>query len=105
MRNPNSQECSYFGRKLSCVSCDDIEVSKGYVCIGSERDDEIYYDIKTIEPKENMVKERITITAIYEPEIGEDEGHCVDIDLEDILRFAAKHCQEIYERVLGEAKA
>ena len=34
------------------------------------------------------------------PEIGDEEGYCVDIDLEDVLFFAARYCQGLYRRVL-----
>lgn len=96
-KKANSQECIYFGRKLSNIICDDIKVSLGYVVIGSDNDDEIYFDIEANVYKENdrTLKERVKITAICDDE----NGHCVDIDLEDVLRFAAKYCRGIYDRV------
>ena len=107
-RPPNSHECSYFGRKLSSTCCDDIGTSLGYVCIGSDGDDEIYFDIidnKYLESKD-MVKERVTITAIHDGmDLNDkDQGHYFDIDLEDVLMFAAKYCSGIYKRVLKESE-
>lgn len=100
MRVPNSHECKDSGRKLSDLSCDDIEVNPGYVCIGSDDDDEIYSG-ECLQPGEKMLKERVKIFAMDEPEDGSD-GHYVEIDLEDVLIFAAKNCRRIYERVLEE---
>lgn len=106
MREPNSHECSYFGRKLGNTRCA-IEVSLGYVVIGSENDDSIYFG-ECLEKGEEMLKERVTITAMFEPESFDDgpmeDGHCFDIDLEDVLRFAAKYCNGIYKRVLQESE-
>ena len=107
-RKPNSQECIFFGRKLSNISCDEIEVSDGYVAIGSDSDDEIFFhknDLGELTLPADALRERVTITCIndggsdVEPE---GEGWCFDIDLEDILRFAAKNCRGIYMRVLRE---
>ena len=102
MKEPNSHECLYFGRKLDNICCDDIEVSNGYVCIGSDNSDQIYFDIKddVHSAPTDMLKERVTITAIKD---GED-GFLTEIDLEDVLRFAAKYCGGIYKRVLKENK-
>lgn len=102
-RKPNSHECAYYGRKLGNVICDEIEVSLGYVVIGSDRDDEIYWG-KCLNGDKEMLKERVVITAIHDGfDIDSGEvGHCFDIDLEDILRFAAKHCNGIYTRVMRE---
>ena len=100
MKEPNSQECSFFGRKLGNICFPSIEISDGYVCIGSENDDEIYFDIidgAHTEPK-GMIKERVTITAMKDG----DDGFLTEIDLEDVLRFAAKNCSGIYKRVLKE---
>ena len=99
MRNTNTQECLYFGRKLSGICCDGIETSQGYVCIGSDRDDEIYFN-EELGADQDMLKDRVKISAIYEPEIGDEEGYCVDLDLEDVLFFAARYCQGLYRRVL-----
>ena len=98
MRKPNSQECMHNGRKLSNVCCDNIEVGSGsdYVCIGSDHDDEIY-DFHG----DKMLKERVTITVFADVEGAES---CIEIDLEDVLRFSATYCYGIYERVLKEVK-
>ena len=64
-RKPNTQECIFFGRKLSNLSCDEIEVSEGYVSIGSDRDDEIYFrknDLGELILPADALKERVTIT-------------------------------------------
>ena len=95
MREPNTQHCSYFGRKLSNLSCDQIEVNKGYVVIGSDNDDEIYFSLNDT-PETVQVKERGKIYALYEPDEG--EGHCIEIDLEDVLRFSAQYCRGLYEK-------
>ena len=85
MRSPNSNECSDFGRKLSCIETD-IESSVG-IEIGSETDDKIYFP-----EGGEMLKERVKIYT--------EDGQ--DIDLEDVLRFAAKYCRGIYDRVGDE---
>lgn len=94
-RLPNSQECKYHGRKLSSLICDIreldtqyIETNVNHLCIGSDSDDEIY-DFDGL----NMVKERVKIYLT-------NEG--IEIDLEDVLRFSANHCNGIYERVRKE---
>ena len=97
MRNTNTQECLYFGRKLADICCDGIETSQGYVCIGSDKDDEIYFN-EELGAGQDMLKDRVKISAIYEPEKG--DGYCVDIDLEDVLCFAARYCQVMYRWVL-----
>ena len=100
MRTPNSQECLYFGRKLSNVETG-VEVSLGtpsyrldtertYAVIGSDRDDEIYDPVVIDEPDHEMLKERV---KIYLPEEG------LEIDLEDVLRFAFENCRGIWDRV------
>jgi len=107
-RKPNTQECTFFGRKLSNNSCDDIAVSEGYVAIGSDSDDEIFFhknDLGELILPEGAVRERVTITCINDG--GNDvepdgEGWCFDIDLEDVLRFAARNCRGVYMRVLRE---
>jgi len=93
---PNSQECSFFGRKLSCIICD-IAISEGCeIWIGSERDDEIFFDTKDWSPKQDeMLKERVLIM------VGDEDTH-IEIDLEGVLRFAAKYCTGIYKRVMNE---
>lgn len=92
---PNSQECIFYGRKLSNILCDDINVEKGYVSIGSENDDEIYFG-ECLEDNKEMIKGRVLITVM------DDDCCCIDIDLEDILKFARKNCNGIYERVMKE---
>lgn len=88
-RKPNTQECIYAGRKLSNINTD-IESTFQGICVGSERDDEIYaYD-------ENILKERV---VIYIDDCVDGEGY---MDLEDVLRFAAKYCRGIYDRVASE---
>lgn len=107
-RKPNTQECLYFGRKLSNISCDDIEVSEGYVAIGSVRDDEIFFhesNLGELILPEHALKERVTITCINDGGNDVDpkgEGWYFNIDLEDVLRFAARNCMGIYMRVLRE---
>lgn len=96
-RQPNSHECAYFGRKLSCANCDGIEVQQGYICIGSDGDDSIYFEDTDMDPS---LKERVKITCMNDS----DPGWYFRIDLEDILIFAAKNCRGIYERVLSETE-
>lgn len=105
MRQPNSHEClPAYGRKMSNIVCDDIETSVGYVCIGSENDDQIYFG-ECLREGEDMLKERILITAMNDgdPKLEYKDGFLVNIDLEDVLRFAVKNCHGIYRRVLEEA--
>ena len=108
MRKPNTQDCDYFGRNLSSNTCDDIEVSEGYVAIGSDRDDEIYFsknEYGEMVLSEGALRELVKITCINDGGNGVEptgEGWCFDIDLEDILRFAARNCRGIYTRVLRE---
>lgn len=105
MRKPNTQECAYYGRKLGNVICDDIKTSIGTVCIGSDNDDQIYFG-ESLEDGEEMLKERVTITVMHDGDVvnGVTQEHEIEVDLEDVLRFAAKHCRGIYERVLKEVK-
>jgi hypothetical protein len=96
MRKPNSQECAYFGRKLSSIVCDDIYRHVGWdLCIGSDQDDEIYFP-PVLKSNEVMLKERVMIS------VESDSGAFCEIDLEDVLRFARLYCNGIYERVLTE---
>jgi len=81
LRPTNTQECLYYGYKLSNIDCDDIETTFRDICIGAERDDE------------RAIKERV---KIFLPDSGDE------IDLEDVLRFSAKHCRGIYDRVGSE---
>jgi hypothetical protein len=76
MKKANSQECSFFGRKLSNI---DIGRSEGWdISIGCD-------------------DQRVMITL-------DCYGDGLDIDLEDLLAFAAKHCRGIVERVLKESE-
>lgn len=95
MRPPNTQECIYFGRKLSSLDTD-IESNAHSVCIGSPNDEAIYFG-DCLEPGEDLSRERVTIYA----EVDDVE---VKLDLEDILVFAKKYCNGIFERVAMEAK-
>lgn len=103
-RIPNSYECNYFGRKLSNIICD-VEVSKvlgeGYVCIGSDRDDEITWG-ECLAEGEKILKERVTITVFHKKPSGDEDVVC-DIDLEDVLRFGAENCPELCDRVMRDA--
>jgi hypothetical protein len=69
-------------------------VSSGNVYIGSVQDDQIYYG-ECLPDGEEMLTERVTITL-------DTDIHIYEIDLEDVLRFAAKHCRGIYDRVGAE---
>jgi hypothetical protein len=102
MSKANSHECSCFGRKLGNTCVPSIEVSNGYVSIGSENDDQIYFNVidNIYSEPEGMLKERVTITAMKDG----DDGFLTEIDLEDVLRFAAKNCSGIYKRVLKESE-
>lgn len=105
---PNSHECSSFGRKLSCINTDHIRVNCGYVVIGHAEDDEILYHPDCINPDEEMKKVRIVISHYSDSMTEQDFLNflhtygTVDIDLEDILRFAAEYCRGIYDRVASE---
>jgi len=112
-REPNSQECTYFGRKLSCITLDDPELPEQYVhtsddtyvCIGPDRDDEIYWDDNNLAAGPTL-KERVVIHCINDDDENSGEnGFAFDIDLEDVLRFAAKYCRGIYDRVSNEVEA
>ena len=100
MREPNSHECIYYGRKLSNVVCD-IEARDFDICIGSYSDDSIYFN-ECLAAGEEMLKERVMMSVEGWAD-GEGLVH-VEIDLEDILRFSAKNCRGIYERVLKETR-
>ena len=104
-RKNNTQECYLFGRKLSCASCDEIEVSEGYVAIGSDNDDRIHFhknDLGEYILPAEAVRERVVIYCINDAFEREDKGWSFNIDLEDVLRFAARNCRNIYMRVLLE---
>ena len=96
MRKPNSQECSYYGRKLSNTICEEIQHNADYLYVGSENDDLIYFG-KALPDNEEMLKERVKISV-------EVVDAILEIDLEDVLKFASKYCSGIYNRVYTEAK-
>ena len=99
MRKPNSQECIYFGRKLNNV-VPDVEISKGWeICVGSDNDDEIYFP-PVLKEGEEMLKERVKIYIQYDYEESDVSEGYAEIDLEDILRFAASNCRGIFDRVV-----
>ena len=105
-RQPNTQECVYFGRKLSNVVCDSIE-SNADLCIGSENDDSIYFDVldNVLTMTDETVKERVFLyvnSSGDSPNYTEHEEY--KIDLEDLLKFAAENCNGIYKRVLKESE-
>lgn len=101
MKIPNSHECNHFGRKLSNINCDFIDISEGYLQIGSENDDLIYFG-NNLSKDEKMLRERIKIIIIHESDDLEGGGFSSEIDLEDILKFSALHCKNLYKRVLTE---
>ncbi len=112
MSTPNTQECIYFGRKMSNICCDHIDVSVGYIGIGSDNDDEIYFDIVKKDGIEHYVenertlKERVKITVIHDGTETLDyaDGFVTEIDMEAILKFAAENCRGIYERVMEDSE-
>lgn len=93
---PNSQECAYYGRKLSDIRCDNIRTSAKYVVIGSDRDDEIYFG-EALKAGEEMLQERVELSVLYDTDEGDERN--IEIDLEDILVFARRYCNGIYERI------
>lgn len=96
MERTNTQECESFGRKLSSVSLDDITISAGWsICIGSDKDDEIYTP-PILKQGEIMLKERV---KVY---LENDNGESCEFDLEDLLNISVKCCRKVYERVLNE---
>ena len=97
MRKPNTQECEFFGRKMTSIVCD-VENNCTEIHIGHNNDDLIYFGDNLRLTGGEMRKERVTI---YLENFVNQE---VEVDLEDVLRFAAKHCRGIYERVLKETK-
>ena len=99
-REPNSHLCAYFGRKLSNVvtNIQTIDNKGDYVVIGSDRDDEIYFDVienKFVAPKP-MLKERVTLTILS------NFGNEMEIDLEDVLAFSAEYCEGIMIKVMQD---
>lgn len=95
MREPNSHECLYFGRKLSNIITNIESSAASDIYIGSDKDDEIYFP-PVLKEGEEMLKERVTLDI--------SNGEFYDsLDLEDILRFAATNCKGIYARVLAES--
>lgn len=95
MKKPNTQECVFFGRKMSNI-LPDIDIHVGWsICIGSDRDDEIYFP-PVLKHGEEMLKERVKVM------IEDDGGKYCEFDLEDLLKFAAVNCKGIYDRVASE---
>lgn len=92
-RLPNSNECVHNGRKLSNTVAQ-VKASERIVqvCIGADDDDQFDALVEN-SPKEGRVKIGLEIAG------GED---WFEIDLEDILRFARKYCNGVYERVRNE---
>ena len=92
-RKSNSKECEFNARKLSDVvthiktSDTDVEV-----CIGHPNDDQ-FYSHEGLETLEGRIRIELFNTL---------SGDSQEIDLEDTLVFAAKHCAEIYKRVYKE---
>jgi hypothetical protein len=89
-REPNTQECAFYGRKLSNTVFEGE--ADGNVCIGSDNDDSIYFHDCEYG---DVLKERVTVHVDFGLECGE-------IDLEDLLKFCAEHCRELMIRVLEE---
>ncbi len=95
MRRANTQECIFFGRKLSNI-VSDIEIHVGWdICIGSDIDDEIYFP-PVLKDGDEMKKDRVKVM------IEDDGGKFCEFDLEDLLVFAAKNCGTMYKRVIDE---
>lgn len=96
-RLPNSNECIYNGRKLS-AAVPNIKTSKDIeaIFIGADDDDE-FDSLVEKSPEEGRIKIELQMTT-------PDEIACPQIDLEDVLRFARKNCNGIYERVQNEVK-
>ena len=83
-RKPNSHECIYKGYKMECTE-PEIETNEDnlYICFTKKND---------------LDNDRIVINL----EKCEDNPFYFHIDLEDVLRFAKKNCNGIYERVNNE---
>lgn len=98
-RKSNSNECIYNGRKLSNVVAN-IKASHNVdqVCIGADDDDEFDALVEK-SPKEGRIKIGLECATVLPGEMLWPE-----IDLEDILRFARKYCNGIYERILEEVE-
>jgi hypothetical protein len=85
----NSQECVYGGYKLSCLNfeatCSDNVAA---VSAGCDEDDTFYYGAG----KAGRVLLFVELS----------DGQMAEIDLEDVLGFARRYCNGVYERVLRE---
>lgn len=89
----NSQECRYFGYKLSSlVTCIGASENVHNISIGCADDDEFYS--KKISSTEEVPEK----TGRVQIEI-ETNHDIVFIDLEDVLRFARRYCNGIYHRI------
>jgi len=98
-RTPNSHECFASGWKLSNIGSG-IQVSGGgEAMVGSERDDEIYDFVCCQGYDGKLLKERVKITIH-----SDDELYPMEIDLEDVIRFACRYCHGIVERVLEDVE-
>jgi len=94
-RRPNSNECAFNGRKMSNIVTD-VKCSPyiDQVCIGTDDDDE-YDSLLPNSKKEGRIKIGL--------EINTPGAECwPEIDLEDVLKFAQKHCNGIFERIQKE---
>lgn len=102
-REPNSHECVFFGRKLSNHCLDDVKSDENtYLLVGSENDDEIYFG-ESLKDGEEMLRERVLVS--FHRTIDDNGNECDlsnGFDLEDLLRFAARNCRGIYDRVAKE---
>ena len=96
-RNANSNECRYNGRKLSNI-VSNIKASAyiDQICIGADNDDS-FDAIAENSQEEGRIKIGLEIN-IPGKEIWPE------IDLEDVLVFARKYCNGIYERIRAEVK-
>lgn len=99
MKPHNSHECYAFAYKLSNVDtginayCNGAVIEQ--ITIGCERDDEFY----NVNGKPELT-DRVMLDV--DIDLGEIIGAAVSLDLEDILVFARKHCNGVYERVMRE---
>ena len=96
-RKANSNECVYNGRELS-DTITDIKASEyvDQVCIGADNDDE-FDCLSDKSEKEGRIKIGLEINIL-------DNEIWPEIDLEDVLVFARKYCNGIYERILKEVE-
>lgn len=86
METPNNNLCLFNGYKLSNIDTSSIRVSDGYIVIGGNEDD-------------TGNEYRVQLTAMKD----EEPGHCVEIDLEDVLAFVVRYCPSLYKKALLDA--